>query len=86
MKTFKEWAKEREEKLINENKERRILQNLMKDEGFTLVRESGPHELWKKDDVYVTVGKNVRDAKTLFKKTMRYFELEKQKRDHKDPS
>jgi hypothetical protein len=36
--------------------------------------------------VYVTVGKNVRDAKTLFKKTMRYFELEKQKRDHKDPS
>jgi predicted RNA binding protein YcfA (HicA-like mRNA interferase family) len=81
MKTFKEWVEEKENETISESykKERRELEELLRKSGFQFVRDSGPHMVWIKDGTEVTVSKNVRDPKTLYKKTIRHHENTKQK-------
>lgn len=71
MKTFSKWLENREAEALNEGRdqERRILRKMLEDDGFTWVRESGPHDVFEKDKLTFSITKNVRNPRILFKKT-----------------
>ena len=51
----------------------RILQKMLEQHGFVLVKD-GNHPIFSKNGKTVLVTKNIRDPKTIFKRTVKYYE------------